>query len=203
MTEYEGSAERYLREEREKEWAGLGDLLQPNEKLLCRTDFYHAPGKYRLEKPPDTRSAGRKFAEGLASVILYPLWGSPPSVVEMMGGVSISGKIGSCAYRLHKADFGTFGKNRTDYFLVTDRRLLLVSRKSWGKDRDWAMELEIPRDALAQGELDSRPFTRGRVALTFTDGSMIALKFGSWRTGTARALVQALTSPGTVEPIPL
>ena len=51
--------------------------------------------------------------------------------------------------------------------------------------------------------MDSRPFARGRVAIAFTDGSMIALKFGSWRTGVARTFVQALTSPGTVEPIPL
>lgn len=201
MTEHEGRAQRALREQREQEWAGLRDLLLPNEKLLCRTSYERADGKDLLEKPPDARSDGRKVAETAAGVILYPVAGSPPSLSRMLGGVSVAGQIGSWAHQLVETWRNAAGTNRGRYLAVTDQRLLLVSRKIWGKDPDWSVELEIPRNALAQVEMDSRPLARGRVALAFTDGSMIALKLGTYRTGTARTLVQALTAPGTVTPL--
>ena len=120
----------------------------------------------------------------------------------MLGGVSTAGHAGSWAHLLVGAYRGPLGKQRSQFLLVTDRRLLLASRKIFGKDPDYAVALEVPRDALAQAATEGRPFARGRVAIGFTDGSLIAL-LGTYRTGRARALTQALTSPGTVTPPPV
>lgn len=183
--------------------AEIKRLLLPTEQLLVLTEFSLADGKDLLEPPPDPRSRLRKSAEKAAEIALYPVAGNPPSLSRMLGGVSADGQTGSWAFRLVGAYRGLLGKQRSQFLLVTDRRLLLASRKIFGKDPDYAVALEIPRDALAQAATEGRPFARGRVVVGFTDGSLIALKLGTYRTGPARSLAQALTSPGTVTPLPL
>lgn len=196
MTE-PGEREKKVREMLGQHEAGFKSLLLPQERLLTQIDFSLADGKNKLETPPDTRSGGRKAAETAAAVVLETLMPSPPSLKRMMGGVSASGRVGSWAYRLVEASRGLLGKNRTQDLMITDRRLLLASSKIWGKDRDYAVELEIPRDALAQAEVEGRPLARGRVAISFTDGSMVALGLNNYRTEPAQELVRALTGPGT------
>lgn len=190
--------------------AEIRRLLAAEEHLLDLTDFRQADGKDQLERRPpgaDTRSTGRKVAETTAGVVAVTAFGpaTSPSLKRMLGGVSAAGHIGSWAHQLYEASRDLSKRNRFHYLLVTDRRLLLAGRVSSfrSKSRDYEVGLEIPRSALAQVDLDSRPFARGRVALAFTDGSMIAMDLGSYRTGAARTLVQALTSPGTVTPLPV
>lgn len=182
-------------------------LLFPEEHLLDLTDFQQADGKDLLETPPraDTMSQGKKAALFPAAVALFPVVGGAPSLKRMLGGVAAAGHIGSWAYRLVEASRDLSKRNRFHYLLVTDRRLLLAGRESSfrSKSRAYEVGLEIPRSALAQADLDSRPFARGRVALAFTDGSMIAMDLGTYRAGAARTLIQALTSPGTVTPLPV
>lgn len=192
--------------ELEQHGARIRKLLTPDERLLDLTGFRQASGKDLVERAPstDTKSAGRNAAELAAGIAISAVLGPPqsPSLKRMLAGVSATGQVGSWAYRLKEASW-SLGKDRTEYLLVTDQRLLLGGRKLMKKDPEWAIALEIPRSALAQVEMDSRPFARGRVALSFTDGSMIALDLGTYRTGAARTLVEAITSPGTVTPLPV
>lgn len=187
MTAADGRAERAVREKLGQHRPGLKALLLPQEHLLAQTDFSRADGKNRLETSPDTVSRGKKAALIPLSVVFSDL--PSPSPKRMLGGVSAEGRLGSWASRLIGAsrDLGT---NRGKHLLVTDRRVLLASSKIFGKDPDYAIALEIPQDALADVALESRPFTRGRVVLRFTDGSMIALDFGTWRTAKARSFIQ-------------
>lgn len=193
--------------ELEEHGARIRHLLMPSEKLLDLTDFNLADGKDLVERPrdPDTKSAGRKVAETAGGIAISAVLGPPqsPSLKRMLGGVSATGHIGSWVYQLKEASHSLIGKNRTQYLLVTDKRLLLASRKLMKKDPDWVIALEIPRSALTHVAGEGRPFARGRVALTFTDGSMIALDLGTYRTSAAHTLVQAITSPGTVTPLPV
>jgi hypothetical protein len=59
------------------------------------------------------------------------------------------------------------------------------------------VNLDIPRAALQDARVQGRPFARGRVVITFSDGSFFALKLGGLLTGEASQLVKALTAPGT------
>lgn len=186
--------------EMERHGAGLRRLLPPHERLLTMTGFDRAEGKSWLESPPDTRSPGRKAVERTATVTLGPLlylaFGSPPSLARIFGGVSESGHAGSWAFWLDDTwRRMVLKERRSGALMVTDRRLLLASWKIWGKDPDYAIALEIPREAVAQAAVVPRPFTRGRVELRFTDGSMMALKFAKYRTGPAWSFVQSLTGP--------
>lgn len=185
--------------------AGFRRLLEPHERLLALTDFSRAEGRNLLPDPPAAKFRERTVLERTLLIIFFPLLlllalnaASPPSLSRMFGGVTAAGRAGSWACRLHEAYHGLLGKSRSQAFMVTDRRLLLASRKIWGKEPDYAVNFEIPREALARAALESRPFTRGRVVLYFTDESMYALKLGTYRTGTTRSLVQALTGPESV-----
>lgn len=192
------------RAERRRALLGQGEdafkrLLLPQERLLAQVDFSKAAGKNRLENPPDTRSTARKVAETSAGAVLQvALQPDSPSLKRMLGGTASEGHLGSWASRLNEAYVSLLGKNRSQYLLVTDRRLLLASGRIFGRDPDNTIHLEIPRAALAAADLEGRPFTRGRVVIRFTDGSMIALDLGTWRTKAAQSFVQALAAPGTV-----
>lgn len=197
MTAAEGRAERAVREKLGQHRSGFRSLLLPQERLLAQTDFRRASGKNRLETPPDTRSTARKVAETSAGAVLEAVFmPDPPSLKRMLGGISVAGHFESWAFRLMEAS-RSLGTNRGKYLLVTNRRLLLASSKIFGKEPDYAVALEVPRDALADARVEGRPFTRGRAVIRFTDGSMIALDLGTYRTTAARSLVQALTGPGT------
>jgi hypothetical protein len=179
--------------------AEITQLLQPGEQLLTVTDFRLADGKRRVEAPPDPpddRSAARKAGETAAGIAGFLVIGpDPPSPGKMLGGVSAAGHIGSWAYRLMGAYRDVL--DRAKYLTVTDRRVLLISRKIFGKDPDFSVALGIPRDAVRNAIRQSRPLARGRVVIEFFDGSMIALRFGSVFAGQADQLVKVLTSPGT------
>jgi hypothetical protein len=174
-------------------------LLEPGERLLAMADFFLAPGKIKVELPPDSpddRSGLRKAAETTAVVTAAVLTDSlnGPSLNRMLGTVSATGDAQSWAARLLAArDLTT---KRSSDLVVTDLRLLLVSKKIWGKDPDYRIDLAIPRDALGNVARRGRPLARGRVVIEFTDGSMVALRRGAFFTGRAGRLVQALASPG-------
>jgi len=182
----------------------ITQLLQPGERLLAMTHFAPAPGKMRVElppDPPDDRSGLQKagvIALGVAAIAVDGP--SPPSLSRMLGGVSAAGHAGSWTSRLLGARRGH--ADRTHYLAVTDLRLLLISKKSFRKDRDYSIDLVVPRNALSSASRHGRPFALGRVVIEFSDGSMIALKLGSVFTGQANRLVRALCSPGTSPPAP-
>lgn len=202
MTAPEGRAEKAVRERLGQSEAGFRSLLLPRERLLAQADFRRASGKNRLEAPPDDRSTARKFAETSAGIALEAVFMSaPPSLKRMLGGVSVEGHWDSWAYRLMGTS-RSLGTNRDKYLLVTDRRLLLASSRIFGKGPDRTVDVEIPRDALAHAVVEGRPFTRGRTVIRFTDGSMIALDLGTYRTAKAQSLVQALAGPGTIAATP-
>lgn len=79
-----------------------------------------------------------------------------------------------------------------DLVAVTDRRLLLLSSDTGGKTE---LRAEISRDQIRGARRRScglRVYSRGRVEVTFADGSMKALHLGWLRAGRARRVVQAL-----------
>jgi hypothetical protein len=174
-------------------------LLEPGESLLAMAGFFLAPGKIRVElppDPPDDRSGLRKAGETALGVAAFLADGpGPPSLNRMLGTVSAAGDGESWAARLLAARGRT--TKRSSDLVVTNLRLLLVSRKIWGKDPDHTIDLAIPRDALGNVARHGRPLARGRVVIEFTDGSMVALRRGAFFTGRANTLVRALTSPGT------
>jgi hypothetical protein len=79
---------------------------------------------------------------------------------------------------------------------LTDRRIILLgSQGSGGKVQ---VRVEVPRSQMRDAHRRPRGFhmfSRGRVEVAFTDGSMKALCLGFIRTGRARAFVQALSTP--------
>lgn len=166
-------------------------LLAPGERMLVLSDFSVADGKWKLEQPPDERSASRKAVETTAGIILSPELANSPSLSRMLGGVAVSGGLGSWAGRV----IDVRGAHR---LLVTDRRLLLTRSSGSGKNVRFEAGFEIPRDAVQNASREGRPLARGRVVITFRDGSFIALKLGRWRTGPAARLVTAITAPGTL-----
>lgn len=168
-------------------------LLAPGERMLVLSDFSVAAGKWELEQPPDERSATRKAVETTAGIILAPELANSPSLSRLLGGVAVSGDLGSWARRV----IDVRGAPR---LLVTDRRLLLTKSSGSGKNVRFEVAFEIPRDAVQNVSREGRPLARGRVVIIFRDGSFIALKVGTWRTGPAARLVTAITAPGTLPP---
>lgn len=169
----------------------LRKFLADGEHLLGLVGFGIAPGRRTIGEPPDGRSRGEKAAEGAADAVTILLgWGNSPSLSKMLRVESVSAHIGSVAYRLLQA----YRDERRGLrrLLVTDQRFTLVNERAGGKGDRYQALLDIPREALADVRVVPKPLVRGRVVLTFTDGSLIALKYGTWRSGAARHLVDAI-----------
>jgi hypothetical protein len=127
--------------------------------LLALTDFAVADGKRRLETqpdPPDGRPSVQKAGElAIGSAVFLVTGPDPPSPGRMLGGVSAAGHIGSWAHRLFEAYRSA--TRRAAYLLVTDRRLVLLSKRIFGKGPEFAVELGIPRDAVPKASRAGRP----------------------------------------------
>lgn len=175
--------------------AEITQLLGPGERLVALTDFTLADGKRQLNDtpgPPAERSGAQKAGElALGAAVFLVTGPDTPSPGRMLGGVSAAGHAGSWAHQLFEAYRGA--TNRAPYLMVTNRRLVLISKRIFGKGPEFSVALGIPRDAVLNASRGGKPLARGRVVIDFADGSMMALKFGTFLTGQADRLVGALT----------
>jgi hypothetical protein len=171
---------------------GLRRFLANGEHLLGLVDMKIAPGKWNVESPPEGRPPGRKAAEAAVSAAVWAAAGSP-SLNSMLRVESARGSTGSWADRVLKATWMDRGKlSRPHYLFVSDQRFVLAGQQTGGEDAGYRAALELPREAVADVRLVPKPLVRGRVVIAFTDGSMVALKYGTWRTGVARRVVDAV-----------
>jgi hypothetical protein len=167
---------------------GLRQFLAGGEELLALVDLKIAPGRWNVEAPPDERSPGRKAADRAADVASVLLGGAnSPSLSKILGVESVSARSGSWAYRMLAAWREAPG------LLVTDQRFALLARETSGTADRYQAVLEIPREAVANVRLAPKPLARGRVVIDFADGSLIALKYGTWRTALASRMVGSLS----------
>ena len=171
---------------------GLRRFLANGEHLLGLVDMKIAPGKWNVESPPEGRPPGRKAAEAAVSAAVWAAAGSP-SLNSMLRVESARGSTGSWADRVLKATWTDRGKlSRPHYLFVSDQRFVLAGQQTGGEDAGYRAALELPREAVADVRLVPKPLVRGRVVIAFIDGSMVALKYGTWRTGVARRVVDAV-----------
>lgn len=171
---------------------GLRRFLANGEHLLGLVDMKIAPGRWSIESPPGGPSPGRKAAEVAVGAAVWAAAGSP-SLNSMLGVESARGSTGSWADRVLNATWMYRGKpSRPHYLFVSDQRLVLAGQQTGGEDAGYRAALEIPREAVADVRLVPKPLVRGRVVIGFTDGSMVALKYGTWRSGVARRVVDAV-----------
>jgi hypothetical protein len=172
----------------------LRRFLANGEHLLGLVDMKIAPGKRNIESPPDERSAGRKAAElAVGTAVSVAAGGGSPSLNSMLRVESARGRTGSWADRVLKATWMDRGKpSYPHYLFVSDQRLVLAGQRIGGEDAGYQAALELPREAVADVRLVPKPLVRGRVVIEFTDGSMVSLKYSTWRTGVARRVVGAV-----------
>lgn len=171
---------------------GLRQFLASDERLLALVGISIAPGRRKIEAPPDERSPGRKAADRAADAASILLGGgNTPSLNKMLGTESVSAHRGSWAYRL--LDTWHNDRGGLGCLLVSDQRLVLVSRRASSEAGRYEALLDIPREAVSDVRLAPKPLVRGRVVIGFTDGSAVALKYGTWRSGVARRLVDAVS----------
>lgn len=195
----------------------LRQLLQPREQLLAFTKVNEPPNSSSYDflraaardPSPDARSRpwilGFSLRQGGVQWNLerHNLW---------LGGTSGTGDPGSIGrdlWLLYRGATATLaGKETTvgqrwaeirsqapapDLVAVTDRRMLLLCSDTGGKTE---LRAQIPRERIRQARrrpCGLRLYCRGRVEVTFADGSMKALHLGWLRAGRARGVVQALT----------
>jgi hypothetical protein len=174
---------------------GLRRFLADGERLLALVDTRFAPGQWNIESLPDERSPGRKAAERTAGAAIALAGGADsPSLNRMLRTESVRGRLGSWADRMIKARWMDRGKPAyPGYLFVSDRRAVLVGRRISGEDAGYQAALELPADVVADVRLMPKPLARGRVVIDFTDDSMVALKYGTWRTVVARRVVHAVS----------
>ena len=171
---------------------GLRRFLASGEHLLGLVDMKIAPGRWNIESAPDGRSPGAKAAELAVGAAVSAAAGSP-SLNSMLRIESARGSAGSWADRVLKASWMDRGKpSHPHYLFVSDQRLVLAGQQTGGEDAGYRAALELPREAVADVRLVSKPLVRGRVVIDFADGSMVALKYGTWRTGVAHRVVDAV-----------
>lgn len=173
----------------------LRRFLADGEHLLALVDHKVAPGRRNIESLPDQHSPGRKVTERTAGLAIALAGGADsPSLNRMLRVESARGCLGSWADRMLKARWMDRGKPAyPSYLFVSDRRAVLVGRRISGNDAGYQAAMELPADAVADVRLVPKPLARGRVVIDFTDGSMIAFKYGTWRTGVAQRVVDAVT----------
>lgn len=173
---------------------GLRRFLADGEHLLGLVDMKIAPGRWNIEPPPDERSPGQKAAElAVGAAVSVAAGGGSPSLNSMLRVESARGRIGSWADRVLKAAWLDGDKpSHPRYLFVSDQRLVLAGQQTGGENAGYQAAMELPREAVADVRLAPKPLVRGRVVIDFTDGSMVALKYGTWRTGVARRLVDAV-----------
>jgi hypothetical protein len=168
----------------------LRRFLANGEHLLGLVDMKIAPGRQNVETAPDGRSPGRRAAERAVSVAAG---GGSPSLNSMLGVESARGRAGTWADRVLTATWMDRGKpSHPHYLFVSDQRLVLAGQRIGGDNAGYRAAMELPRDAVADVRLVPKPLVRGRVVIDFTDGSMVALKYGTWRAGVARRVVDVV-----------
>ncbi|HEV2370939.1 MAG TPA: hypothetical protein VGS19_02120 [Streptosporangiaceae bacterium] len=173
---------------------GLRRFLADGEHLLGLVDMEVAPGRRNIESPPEQRPRGQKAAElAVGAAAAVAAGGGSPSLNAMLGIESARGRTGSWAERVLKATWVDRGRPRYPHYLfVSDQRLVLAGLRTGGEGAGYQAALELPREAVADVRLVPKPLVRGRVVMDFTDGSMVALKYGTWRAGVARRVVDAV-----------
>ena len=172
---------------------GLRRFLADGEHLLGLVDMYIAPGRWNIESSPGKRSPGQQAAELALGALALAVAENPLSLNNMLRVESARGRRGSWADRVLKATWVDRGKRRHPrYLFVSDQRLVLAGQQVGGEDAGYRAAMELPREAVADVRLVPKPMVRGRVVIDFTDGSMVALKYGTWRTGVARRVVDAV-----------
>lgn len=173
----------------------LGRFLASGEHLLALVHNRVAPGRWNIKPAPDERSPWQKAA-GCAAAAVTAVAGlaDSPSLSRMLRTESVRGHSGSWATRMLDARWTDRGKPSYPlYLFVSDRRCALVGRRISGEDAGYQAAMELPADAVADVRLVPKLLARGRIVIDFTDNSMIAFKYGTWRTGVARRVVEAVS----------
>lgn len=173
---------------------GLRRFLASDEHLLGLVGMKIAPGRWNIESPPDERSPARKTAEFAAGAAIALAGGADsPSLNRMLRVESVCARTGSWADRVLNARWMDRGKpSHPHYLFISDQRLALVGRQADGENAAYAAALVLPTHAVADVRLVPKPLVRGRVVIRFADGSMLALKYGTWRASVARRVVDAV-----------
>jgi hypothetical protein len=156
----------------------LAPSLEPGEAVRLVTPFDLTPGADRSTPaprpaPPDDRGAVRRGAEGTADFLASlatntsPVSGRGPDVDRLLNGVAITGAGGSIA----QATAALLDGPRRTYLAVTDRRILAVSESA-----GYRVGGSLDRAQVVRVEHRPVLVNRGRVVVTFTDGSTLALQ---------------------------
>lgn len=158
--------------------AEIASLLGPGERLACAVTASYFAGEERGEPVP-----GVSFdpINGLD----VAAWNA--AAERLVAGVSLSGAPGSLARGLRGAFDALQGG--ANHLLLTDARLVAADLGSARACVVW----QVPRHVLAGVRLKPRLLQRGRVAVGFTDGSVLCLVTGMLTAGEAKRLVAAVS----------
>lgn len=116
----------------------------------------------------------------------------PDWIAAKLGGVNAAGQVGSLADGFSQA-LGT----GNGHLLVTDRRVIVVATDAPLRGPiTQRLAFEVDRRAVTSIERAPRLLQRGRVKITFVDGSWAMAMMGVVKTAAARRLVDALSRPG-------
>lgn len=170
----------------------VSKVLQPGERLLAMGFFTSDLGDKERLPDHDGPLPSDKFFLGF-KLLAGGLRTNPHRFDRFFFGVSGIGGRSTIAGQFFRVTEDT---RISPHYAVTDRRLLLLHEEKTGSG-DYRIVFETPRSTVASAARRGRLFQRGRVELTFTDGSMKALTTGMLFTGRARQLVRALHTPTT------
>lgn len=198
--------------DRLKVWqAEIRAALEPGESPVVAVSCQTAFGADHLERSPDEIAHLLRFLpRGLREEFLTASQSGPVprsrweqilerglgaitagdlvdvDIDKLLGGVSATGHVGSCAHRLSAAMGSRIG-----YCVVTDRRLVLTSHDL--SDNTFTELGSVPRQAVVRAYRAGTFMQRGRVILDFIDLSALALMTGILFTGSADKLVASLS----------
>lgn len=160
--------------------AAIGADLDPGERVLLATRMDLTAGSDRSAPPvrpvsADERGTARRGAETAAGVVgalatnNSPVNFKGPDVDRWLNGVGITGPAGSTA----QATAALLKSSDRTFLVLTDRRLLAVVDR-----HGYQVTGAVPRARLREVRRRPKLLFRGRVVLTFVDGSTLALQTG-------------------------
>lgn len=189
-----------------KQYGGaLAPHLNPGERLLVVGIYDEASGDTSgLRRPPEMQGNAERWLRQRAGdpprqppqrgvlTGFDPVWGvewNAAVVDRALGGVTASGGATSLAAAVMTAS--RRARSSVRYAVTTDRFMLFSTPTITTAEP----VLALPRAAIRNARRDGRLFLfpqRGRVILTFADGSSLALRAGFLLTGRAEELVRSL-----------
>lgn len=104
-----------------------------------------------------------------------------------VGGVNAAGGHGSLADQFSQA----LGRPTMAYVLLTDRRVMVVGDEGGFRTTPPRIHFAVERRAVARLERAPRLLQRGRVRITFADGSWAMAMLGLLKAAAARRLLAA------------